>query len=434
MSNPDNLSASELSKLLRAKKISVREVVTCALKRIEQTKELNNFITLTAVDADIDRAQNMIDSGSAPLLCGLPVAVKDNIEVAGYRTTCASKLFADRISERDSSCVKLIRSQGGIIIGKTNMDELAMGSTNESSCFGAIKNYIDRSRVPGGSSGGSANCVCAGQVPLALGTDTGGSIRQPAAYCGVFGLKPTHALAEKYCDGLIGFSPSLDTVGFLTATADDAMLMLDAFYGGLTCGNVHTVGVDFEFIKSAPLSAAAIKAFEQAISALEKGGAVIKQITLPPFSSTLAAYHVLSSSEASARLTASYRDSLYLAGDEVKRRVITGAIINKQKKELLSAAKDMRSKVRAAYGAALDECDFILTPSTLSAAIKLGEASDPQKAHCGDYFLAGVSLAGLPALSVPFGSDGVLPLGIQLVGKSACEKTLLCAAKKYFCE
>ncbi|MDE6293274.1 MAG: hypothetical protein K2L88_01475 [Clostridiales bacterium] len=297
-------TAAALAVAIKNREVTAVEAVTACLDNIHNSADLNNFITVCADEAlsEAKRIDGEIKSGKCEgKLLGVPIAVKDNICTNGVKTTCASKLLSGFVPDGDAEVVARLKREGAIIIGKTNMDEFAFGSGNEYSAFGAVHNAIDGSRVPGGSSGGSANAVAAGQVPLALGTDTGGSVRQPAAFCGVVGLKPTYGAVERR--GVIGLCPSLEQVGALSRTCDDALLLFSVLSGrDNACtldGNIRgkTIGVAKEFL-SPECADSVRKAFEQAIRALIDCGAKVIEVSVPSFFAGLPAYHVLSSAEA----------------------------------------------------------------------------------------------------------------------------------------
>lgn len=430
-----DLSLSELAAALREKRVSAVEATRACLDKIHKTEELNNFITLCddrAMRAAANADERLARGEFSPL-CGVPVAVKDNISVRGVRCTCGSRLFDGHVSDRDATVVQRLESACAVIIGKTNMDELAMGSTNESSAYGAVKNALDVTRVPGGSSGGSANCVAAKQVFGALGTDTGGSIRQPAAYCGTVGLKPTFGATPT--DGLTGFCRSLDTIGVFARDCDDAATLFGAVCGrcetGLLDGDVRgkTIGVADEFF-AAPVDDGVRCAFDGAVERLQRAGAKIVRVSLIAFDAALSAYHVLSSAEAAESILRFFGDNksmLDKAGAEVRRRIMTGTYVKTGENydEIYVRAAKVRAVIKSRYESALELCAAVVSPATSSAATKFGEKNDPIKTHNGDYFLAGVSLAGLPAASVPCGVADGLPVGMQIIGGRDREREIL---------
>lgn len=418
------------------REVTAVEAVTACLQNIHNSADLNNFITVC--DSDALLAAERIDSdikngkrGSGRLL-GVPIAVKDNICTQGVKTTCASKLLSGFVPDSDAEVIAKLKREGAIVIGKTNMDEFAFGSANEYSAYGAVRNAVDISRVPGGSSGGSANAVAAGQVPLALGTDTGGSVRQPAAFCGVVGLKPTYGAVDRR--GVVGLCPSMEQVGTLSKTCDDALLLFSVLSGrdfscaldGNVCGK--TIGVAKEFLQS-ECTDGVRKALEQALQALKDMGANVIDVSVPSFFAGLPAYHVLSSAEAvnSFREVIKAYPHTELLGAEVRRRMLTGAVVTDGSNydELYIKAAKVRTVITADYDNALSACDALLCPTTATVATPIGGIVDPHKSHMCDSYLAPVSLAGLPAVSVPFGSEEGLPIGVQIIGKRNAEHEIL---------
>ena len=434
--NADNIlhSAAYLAERIQSGKLSAVSVVTECLNVISKSELLNNFITLCADEA-LEAAKRVdydVKNGKRAKLMGVPIAVKDNICTQNIKTTCASKLFSDFIPDSDAEVVKRLKAAGAVIIGKTNMDEFAFGSANEYSAYGVVKNVLDNTRVAGGSSGGSANAVAAGQVPLALGTDTGGSVRQPAAFCGVVGLKPTYGAVNG--GGVIGTCPSMEQVGTLSNDCDDAALLFSVLSGRdlphALDGNIKgkTIGIAEEFI-NAEMTEGVKNAFLSAADMLKKLGANVVKVSVPSFPFGLAAYHVLSSAEAvnSFKSIIKRYPHTELLGAEVKRRMLTGAVVTggENYDNLYIKAAMVRTVILSDYERALKNCDALLCPTAATAAAKIGAVTDPQKGHMCDSFLAPVSLAGLPAVSVPFGTENGLPLGVQIIGRSNAEYDIL---------
>ncbi len=428
-------TAASLAAAISSGQITPTSAVTAYLERIRDGR-LNNFITVCADQAlkDAEKAEQELNGGKRTdkKLLGVPVAVKDNICAAGVQTTCASRLLCDYVPDIDAEVVSRLKSAGAIIIGKTNMDEFAFGSANEYSAYGCVRNARNTDRVAGGSSGGSANAVAAGEVPLALGTDTGGSVRQPAAFCGVVGLKPTYGAIDRR--GVIGLCPSMEQVGQLSKTCDDALLLFSVVSGrdGLRDidGNVRgiTVGVAKEFLQ-AEKSDGVAKSFDNAIRALKSIGVNIVEVSVPSFFAGLPAYHVLSSAEAVhsfKKVVAAYPHT-ELLGDEVKRRMLTGAVVTDGENydNLYIKAAKVRTVITAEYDNVLSVCDALLCPTAATVAPPIGGITDPQQEHMCDSYLAPVSLAGLPAVSVPFGKENGLPIGVQIIGKRNAERDIL---------
>ena len=396
-------------------------------------------------------------------LCGIPVAVKDNICVKGGKTTCASQMLADFVSPYSATVWEKLQAAGCVLLGKTNLDEFAMGSSTENSAFHPTHNPRDLSRVPGGSSGGSAACVAADEAPFSLGSDTGGSIRQPAAFCGVVGMKPTYGMVSRY--GLVAFASSLDQIGPMTKTVADNALVLDAIAGydcrdttsikrGYTPMNREMkagvkglrIGLPKEMFGEG-LSADVRKAVMNAAKTLEHLGATVKEVSIPSLKVALPAYYVLSSAEASSNLArfdgvryghraAEYADleELYLKsrsegfGAEVKRRILLGTYT-------LSAgyfdayykkALQVRTLVIRELNAVLKDVDCLLSPVAPTTAYKIGEKTmSPLEMYLGDIDTVPVNIAGIPGLSLPCGLDRAgLPVGVQLMGATFSEPLL----------
>lgn len=432
-------SAVELSDALRRGEVSASAVTVECLKHISDTVELNNFITVCSDEATeaAEQADGILKSGrAAGPLCGVPIAVKDNISTRGIRTTCASRLLRDNVPSEDAAVIQKLKAAGAVIIGKTNMDEFAFGSTDENSAFGCVKNARDVGRSPGGSSGGSANAVAAGQVPMALGTDTGGSVRQPAAFCGVVGLKPTHDAID--ISGMIGCAPSFEHIGTFTNDCDDAALLFNAIkrdgvypilpqdLSGSIVGK--TVGVADEFISHGMVDECVRREFLRATDTLRRLGATVRAVSVPSFSAGLSTYHVLSSAEAVGSFCELLTEhpSSELLGAEVRRRLVTGAFVTDSvNRDLYIKAAKVRAVLQYEYMRALNGCDALICPTSPTVATSLGGCADPDKNHMCDVFLAPVSLTGLPAVSVPFGSENGLPIGMQIIGGYNAECAIL---------
>ena len=451
-----------LSAAMDGGKVSSVEATRACLERIRETAELNNFITTCEAEA-LELARNADArrrAGENDPLLGVPVAVKDNIATRGIKTTCASELLRDFVPSYDAAVVEKLKAAGAVIIGKTNMDEFAMGSTNENSAFGAVKNALDTRRVPGGSSGGSANCVAARVAFGALGSDTGGSVRQPSAYCGVVGLKPTYSAVSRY--GLIAFASSLDQIGTLTRDCDDALRLFGVLIGkdgrDPTSGaypklplTLHsdirgkTIGVADEFINTDKLDGEVRGQFEQALSVLSNLGAKIKRVSIKSFNTALFVYYALSGAEAAVNLSrfdgarhsiSAHEDDVLdvfastrgeMLGAEVKRRIMTGSFVldgDNYDAYYVKAAK-IRTVLKREYESALTACDAIVCPTSPTTAPKLGEWADPAINHFSDMYTVPANLCGLPAVSVPFGRAHGMPIGVQIIGKSFAEGEIL---------
>jgi aspartyl-tRNA(Asn)/glutamyl-tRNA(Gln) amidotransferase subunit A len=461
-----------LARQLEAREVSSHELTQRALDRIAASQPvLNAFITVTPEQAlaAADAADARRARGETGPLLGIPLAHKDIFCTAGVPTTCASKMLAGFVSPYDATVVERLNAAGVVTVGKANMDEFAMGSSNETSFFGPVKNPWGLARSPGGSSGGSAAAVAAGLVPAATGTDTGGSIRQPAALTGITGLKPTYGRVSRY--GMIAFASSLDQAGVLTRTAEDAALLLGAMAGfdprDSTCADRpvpdyaaglgaplrgRRIGVPKEFFDDGlePGSAAAVRA---ALAEYERLGATLHEVSLPNLGLSVPTYYIVAPAEASSNLSRfdgvrfGYRhpgagslEELYKLsraggfGAEVQRRILTGTYV-------LSAgyydayylkAQQCRRLIADDFRRAFGSVDVIAGPTAPAPAFRLGEkVDDPVQMYLNDIYTIAVNLAGLPGLSIPCGFSGGLPVGLQLIGPHFEEGRLLNFAHQY---
>jgi aspartyl-tRNA(Asn)/glutamyl-tRNA(Gln) amidotransferase subunit A len=451
---------------------SAIEVCRSCLDRIERHDEsLKAFITVDA-DRALARAA-AIDSrpaGDTPLpLAGVPVAIKDNLCTSGLRTTAGSRILDGFVPPYDATAVARLEAAGAIVIGKTNCDEFAMGSSTEHSAFGPSRNPWAADRTPGGSSGGSAVAVSAGFTPIALGSDTGGSIRQPAAFCGVLGLKPTYGRVSR--SGLIAFASSLDQIGPIARTAFDAALMLDAIagadpadqtsaarpvpaYEAALTGHVRGLRVGIPWpVFDRGVDAEVFAAFERSLDALRQRGAALVAVDLPHAKYGIPVYYLVATAEASANLArydgvryGSRAPAATLAGmyentraagfgAEVKRRIMLGtyALSAGYYDAYYLKAQKVRTLIRRDFDRTFEAVDLLAMPTTPGAAFRLDERlDDPLQMYLADVFTVGAPLAGLPALSVPCGFTGDrLPVGLQLIGRSFDEETLLRAADAF---
>ena len=464
--------AHELRDALRAGETTSTAIVQSCLDRIDAVEpKIQAFLqvhreqALEQADA-VDRRFKAGDELDA--LAGIPIGLKDVLCVSAGTTTCGSQILEDFQSPYEATAVKRLREAGAVIMGKLNMDEFAMGSSTENSAYHVTKNPWDTTRVPGGSSGGSAAAVAAQELPLALGSDTGGSVRQPAAFCGVFGLKPTYGRVSRF--GLVAYASSLDQIGPFARDAEDIALLLNAIAGhdplDATSADVPvpdyaaalqqdvsglTVGVPKEYFTK-ELDASIRGPVEQGIAALEAQGARVKQVSLPHSKYTIATYYIIATAEASANLARfdgvryGYRDSaakdvkeMYALskskgfGAEVQRRILLGtyALSSGYYDAYYLKAQKVRMLIRRDFDAAFAECDVIATPVTPSAAFRIGEKTDdPLEMYLADIYTTSINLAGIPGLAMPCGKtpDG-LPVGIQLLAKPFGEETLLRAAR-----
>jgi aspartyl-tRNA(Asn)/glutamyl-tRNA(Gln) amidotransferase subunit A len=468
------LTIHEAHQRLVARTISARELLESVEGRIAAVEgEIHAYLTLCREDAraQADAADRRLRSGEGVTpLTGIPIALKDNLCTTGVKTTCASRILEGFVPPYDATVVARLRAQGTVFLGKTNMDEFAMGSSTENSAFGGTKNPWDRARIPGGSSGGSAAAVAAQECVAALGSDTGGSIRQPAACCGVVGLKPTYGRVSRY--GLVAFASSLDQIGPLTKDVTDCALMMNAIAGhdpsdstsakiaspdfaaGLDRGvRGLRIGVPKEYF-IAGMDRSVEDAVKAAIAALEGQGAIPVEVSLPHAEYATAVYYVLATAEASSNL-ARYDGvryghrakapvdliDLYARsraegfGPEVKRRIMLGtyALSSGYYDAYYAKAQRVRTLVAQDFARAFERVDAIATPTAPTPAFRLGEKTqDPLQMYLSDIFTISVNLAGVPALSLPCGlSPEGLPIGFQLIGKTFDEATILRTAFAY---
>jgi aspartyl-tRNA(Asn)/glutamyl-tRNA(Gln) amidotransferase subunit A len=455
-------SIAQTAQDLRARRVSSKELVDDAVAAAMTHADLNAFITLD------ETAASRAPVESLSPLAGIPFAHKDIFCTNGIRTTCASRMLADFVPPYDAAVVEKLGVAGAVSIGKTNMDEFAMGSSNENSHFGAVRNPWDPSRVPGGSSGGSAAAVAAGIVAFATGTDTGGSIRQPAAFCGITGLKPTYGRVSRW--GMIAFASSLDCGGVLARSAEDCAHVFTAIAGHdpRDATSANRARDDYVVALATPLSGLRIGVAKSyfgegvengvattvhaALRELEKLGATLIDIELPNASLAIPAYYVIAPAEASSNLARydgvryGYRcdqpkslDDLYTRtrsegfGAEVKRRILIGTYV-------LSAgyydayylrAQRARRKIANDFDEAFKSVDLIAGPTAPTVAFKLGEKSDPLAMYAADVNTVAANLAGLPGISVPIGFSEGLPVGLQLIAPAFAESRLLSAAHQF---
>jgi aspartyl-tRNA(Asn)/glutamyl-tRNA(Gln) amidotransferase subunit A len=465
-------TAAEIARRVADRETSAEAVTREHLDRIARRDAgLDAFLTVTA-DRALAQAKRvdaaLAAGGAAGPLAGVPVAVKDLLDIEGIATTCGSRILEGYRPPFTATAVTRLEAAGAIVIGKTNMDEFAMGSSTENSAYKVTRNPWDTARVPGGSSGGSAVAVSTGMAALALGTDTGGSIRQPAALCGVVGLKPTYGRVSRY--GVVAFASSLDQVGPIGRTVEDVALAATAICGldtadatsapvavpdfraGLGDGAVGVrIGVPWSFLESG-VDAGVMAAFRQALADLEAAGARVVEVALPHAPHAVATYYIVATAEASSNLARfdGVRYGLRVPADdlrrmygetrdrgfgaEVKRRIILGTFV-------LSAgyydayylrAQQVRTLIRRDFEGAFRECDVVAMPTTPTPAFRLGEkTADPLQMYLEDIFTVPANLAGIPGLSLPGGLVGGLPVGVQLLGRPFDEATLLRTGHAY---
>ncbi len=465
-------TVTELSSSLRQRRFSATELARSLLERINAAQPaLNAFVSIEAESAlaAAAAADHALASGNAPPLTGVPIAHKDLFCTEGSRTTCGSRMLANFVSPYDATVVARLRAAGTVMLGKTNMDEFAMGSSNETSFFGPVRNPWDVARVPGGSSGGSAAAVAARLLPAATGTDTGGSIRQPAALCGVTGLKATYGRVSRY--GMVAFASSLDQAGVIARSAEDCALLLGAMAGfdPRDSTSVDMPVPDYQAGLDRPLQGLKVgllkeffgKGLDPAVEACVRGGlevlrsqgAVLKEVSLPSLPLSVPTYYVVAPAECSSNLARfdgvrfghrceNPRDlkDLYERsrgegfGAEVKRRIMTGTYV-------LSAgyydayylkAQRVRALIAEDFRRAFSEVDVLISPTTPTPAFEIGaKMNDPVTMYLNDIYTIGANLAGLPAASVPCGFAEDLPIGMQIIGAHFAEERILNVAHRY---
>jgi aspartyl-tRNA(Asn)/glutamyl-tRNA(Gln) amidotransferase subunit A len=470
------ISALALAEAIRLKKLSVPEAVNSYFDTIQKNdKQLNTFLAISK-DGAIRRGkeiQSRIDNGeNISPLAGVPIAVKDNISTLGIATTCASKTLDVYMPVFNATVIDKLESAGMIVIGKTNMDEFAMGGSSETGAYGPVRNPWDTERVPGGSSGGSASAIAAGETPIALGSDTGGSIRQPCSFCGVSGIKPTYGSVSRY--GLIAYAPSLDQIGPIGQNIDDCAALLSVISGPDKKDNTCIIEQPFNFEKTMPIRER-LEGFKiglprnyfaggidddvkngvlSAVTELEATGARIEEFEMPMMDYMVPAYYIIACAEASSNLSRydglkyGYRSAnartlseVYRLsrnegfGLEVKRRIMLGSFVlsSGYYDAYYKKALQARALIKDAYNKLFEKFDMILSPVAPTTAYKLGtHIGDPMKMYMGDIYTVSINLAGLPAAALPCGFDRQgLPIGFQLIGNSFSESKLVDAARVF---
>ncbi len=464
-------TVAELSKALRSQEVSSVELTQAYLEKIAAVNErLNTYITTCDELAlkQASKADQLIADGNQNPLLGIPIAHKDIFCTKNIKTTCGSKMLENFVSPYDATIVSKLNKAGAVTLGKTNMDEFAMGSSNETSYFGSVKNPWDTSKVPGGSSGGSAAAVAADLCAIATGTDTGGSIRQPASFCGVTGLKPSYGRVSRW--GMIAFASSLDQAGPISKSAEDAAILMNVIAGpdNLDSTSSRTPVVDYTLnlndslygLKigvpkqhfTEGLSADVEESIRLSLKEFEKLGASITQVDLPNNHLSVPAYYVVAPAEASANLSRydgvryGFRcdnpidlEDMYMRtrsegfGSEVKRRIMIGtyALSAGYYDAYYQKAQKIRRLIKNDFDAAFETVDVIVGPTSPHTAFSLGATTDPVKMYLEDIYTIAVNLAGLPGISIPTGFGGNLPIGMQIIGKEFAEAKLLNVAHQY---
>lgn len=467
-------TASELSEMLKNKECSAVELCNDVLARINETENKIGAYVIVAEESAKENAKK-IDKAMAAgeklhPLAGIPIGIKDNISTKGIRTTCSSKMLENYVPPFDATVMNKINNAGMTVLGKMNMDEFAMGSSTETSYMHLTRNPYNTECVPGGSSGGSAAAVAAGEAILTLGSDTGGSIRQPAALCGVVGMKPTYGSVSRY--GLVAFASSLDQIGPLGKSVKDVAMLQSLICGhdryDATSKNIEypdyaaalkenakglKIGIPKEYFGEG-IDSQVKESVMKAVKEFELQGAVIKEISLPSTEYAINTYYIIASAEASSNLARfdgvkyGYRTSEYDGlvdmyektrsegfGDEVKRRIMLGTFVLSSGyfDAYYKKAKRVQNQISQEFSNAFKECDIIATPTVPASAFKIGEnIGDPIKMYYNDVCTVTVNIAGLPAISLPCGKDSAgMPMGLQLIGDKFSEQTLLNTAYTY---
>jgi len=462
-----SLAAAELRRLLDSREVSAREVVDAHLRRIaDKNPELNAFLTVTEERgyADAVRAQEMIDGGTAKPLTGIPYALKDNIVTEGIRTTCSSRILENYTPPYDATLVTRASAHGMCLLGKTNLDEFAMGSSTEHSAFGPTKNPHDLTRVPGGSSGGSAAAVAAMLAPISFGSDTGGSVRQPAALCGVVGFKPTYGRVSRY--GLVAFCSSLDQIGPFARTVEDARL---AFELSMGCDGQDSTVSDRDYssglakncdLKGLRIGVArelvgdltergVMDAFRETLERISNEGAIVEEFSAPIIEHGVSTYYIIAPAEASSNLARfdgvryglrvdgeSHIDMMKNTrakgfGNEVKERIMIGTYVlsSGYYDAFYAKAQKARAVMKQEFQNAFERFDFIVSPTSPTTAFKIGErTTDPLALKVADFCTIPANMGGFPAISINCGFSDGLPVGFQIVGNSFHDDRVLGAA------
>ena len=472
--NITELTVHELKEKLANKELTISEITQAYVNRInEKEKDVEAFVT-TLCDEALEKAKNIeekVNNGEITGdLAGIPIGIKDNINTKGVKTTCSSKMLENFVSPYDATVIEKINAENMINLGKLNMDEFAMGGSTEYSAFHVTKNPWNLNAVPGGSSGGSAAAVASQMVPWALGSDTGGSIRQPASFCGVVGLKPTYGLVSRY--GLVAFASSLDQIGPITKDVEDAAMLLNVITGhdekDTTSENIEKVdytkalkndvkglkiGIPKEFFAEG-INSEVKEKLEQAIEKYKELGAEVEEFSLDIANYSLATYYIIACAEASSNLgrfdgirygyrTPNFTNLKELFrnsrsegfGSEVKRRIILGTYVlsSGYYDAYYKKAQQVRTLVKNEFDKAFSKYDVILTPTSPTVAFDIGtKSSNPLEMYLADICTVSVNIAGLPGISIPCGVDSNgMPIGMQLIGQKFSEETILNAAYTY---
>ncbi len=462
-----DLTIEKAYEMMKAGELTSVDLVSLCLQNIkEKNNELNVF--LEVFDDVLDQARiadEIIKSGKGMKLTGIPIAIKDNILITGKKNSSGSKMLENYVASYDAFVIKKLKEHGAVLIGRTNMDEFAMGSSTENSAYGPVKNPIDPSRVPGGSSGGSAAAVASGMALASLGSDTGGSIRQPASFCGLVGMKPTYGVVSR--SGLTAMSSSLDQIGPFGKTSEDAKIIFDCISGkdemdstsvgcrvldtriGCPTPDRRKIGVPRDFLKEG-IDPEVLQNFEEIIKKLKNKGYEIKDVVMPYLKYSLPVYYIIMPAEVSTNLSRldgmrygtrkegadvfdSYKKSRSAGfGMETRRRIILGTYVLSHGyfDAYYNKAWKVRRAIMKEYEDIFKDVDFVMTPTTPTTAFKFGEKKDPVQMYLSDIFTVSANLAGLPAITIPSGkSSSGLPIGIQFTGPLFSDESLFTLEK-----
>ncbi|HAS80426.1 MAG: Glutamyl-tRNA(Gln) amidotransferase subunit A [Candidatus Nomurabacteria bacterium GW2011_GWE1_32_28] len=475
MLNIKELTIEKAAEMIKKGELTSVDLVSACLKNIEENnKELNIFLEVFS-DAieQAKKSDEMIKDGKGTKLTGIPIAIKDNILIMGRKVSSGSKMLENYTASYDAFVIKKLKEAGAVLIGRTNMDEFAMGSSTENSAYGPVKNPIDPSRVPGGSSGGSAAAVASGMALGALGSDTGGSIRQPASFCGLVGMKPTYGVISR--SGLTAMSSSLDQIGPFAKTSQDAELIFNCIVGkdemdstsidlnsfpyprdkgsslipGIGEEKGKVIGVPRDFLKEG-VDKEVLKSFEESLEKLKSKGYKIKDVNMPLLKYSLPVYYIIMPAEVSTNLSRldgvryglrkevgnifdDYKKSRSIGfGSETKRRIILGTYVlsHGYYDAYYNKAWEVRRAIIKEYESVFKEVDFVITPTSPTTAFKFGDKKDPLQMYLEDIFTVSANIAGIPAISIPFGKSSVLlPIGIQFIGPSFSDQSLFAIEK-----
>ncbi len=461
----ENLTIESAGELLKSGKVQVKDLVSAYIERAkEKNRELNAFLEIYSDDfisEQVEKAQKMIDDGEGTDLTGIPIGIKDNILIEGQKASAASKILENYTATYTATAAQKLIDHGVVFIGRTNQDEFAMGGSTENSAFGPTKNTYDAELVAGGSSGGSAVAVAADMVIAALGSDTGGSIRQPASFNGVVGLKPTYGSVSRH--GLMAMGSSLDVIGPITKTAKDAEILYKAISGKDPLDStsvegtevdveVKKIGVPRDFLKQGGIDESVLKTFEDSLKKLEEEGYKVVDIDLPNLDYSLAVYYVLMPAEVSSNMARydgvkyggsiegkDLKDGYFqtrgeLLGDEVRRRILLGTYVLSAgyADQYYNKAWHVRNLIKADFEKAFKKVDVIVLPTAPTPAFKIGEKSDdPLQMYLEDIFTVFANLIGVPAISVPAEEKGSIPIGVQFIAPHLSEDRLFKLSQKF---